>query len=65
MSTTKAPWVVCYDGTQVHGKRPYSAECTRCGAVMDPPPVPIEVTKWVKAAKAFIDLHNGCKERQP
>lgn len=51
-------WIVAHDGTQ--GRDAYAMECQRCGTVQRFA-VPIEISVWCAAAKAFEREHATCR----
>lgn len=55
-------WIIVYDGTK--GKDAYSVKCLRCG-IKQKFPLPIAVSKYLKAIKAFENTHKGCKVTAP
>ena len=58
---TAAPWVVVYDGTRTETK-PYEHHCLRCGARYAMT-LPVEVSVFVAAARAFLAAHRRCRAR--
>lgn len=54
---TKRDWIIAHDGTK--GKDAYAMECRRCGAKQRFA-LPIEISAWCAAAKAFERLHAKC-----
>lgn len=53
-------WIIAHDATK--GADAYMMECLRCGAV-ERFSLPISVTVYCAAAKAFVKRHKACKER--
>jgi len=55
------PWIIAYDSTQ--GEKALALECLRCG-YLQRFSLPIQISVWCAAAKAFEDHHKDCEERK-
>lgn len=55
----KSDWVICHDGTA--GDLAYAMQCKRCGEIQRFI-LPINLTIWLAAGKAFVKVHKGCSE---
>jgi rubredoxin len=55
------PWIIAHTPTQ--GANALAMECRRCGYVQKFS-LPIHVSVWCAAAKAFEKLHKDCQERK-
>lgn len=53
----KVEWVVM-------GPAPYLAHCTRCGGVIEPPPMPTPLRAFVKYCSYVLEIHRHCKEQK-
>lgn len=59
-SESNSEHVICHDATK--GQNAYMLECLNCGGIQRFS-VPISITVYVAAAKAFEKMHKKCKPR--
>ena len=55
----KHEWIIAHDGSQ--GEDAMAVECKRCGEKQRFV-LPISITVWCAAAKAFEKVHKLCKD---
>lgn len=57
---TQHDWIVCHDGSD--DLDAYAAECLRCGKKQRFA-LPISVSVYCAALRAFVELHSRCKPK--